>query len=229
MDVVNKILNSETIKNPWQHKIIDNFLPEDILISIKQQINIFYTEKENKKAKVIMMDEALNLGISSCVVEKIVDFSDNLIKNIQVIVSDHETNNFEKGTYFIFPKFGLTGNNFVHKIHDENPFKVLNIVTYIYPEIATGTILYKKNDINSFAKEIPWKENRAFLTYPVQGKSWHNWLHINSDEPRLTLNLFFEKIEGFKNSLHNKQKKENFNNILWMYEQFGKEKLVITI
>lgn len=227
MNTLNKILNSETIKTPWQHKIIDNFLPEDILTQIKKQIDIFYSEKEDKKAKVIMMDEALNLGISSCVVENIIDFSDNLIKNIQSIVSDHETNGFKKGTYFILPKFGLTGNNFFHKIHDENPFKVLNIVTYIYPENATGTILYKNNNINSFVKEILWKENRAFLSYPVQGKSWHNWLHMNNDKPRLTLNLFFEKIEGMKNSLFKKE--ESSENILWLYEQFGKEKLTITI
>jgi hypothetical protein len=227
MKTVEKIITSETVFFPWQHKIIDNFLPEDLFEQLQNQIKIFYKEKEDKRAKVIMMDEALKLGIKEETVEKIIDFSDDLIKNIEKIIGNHTTNNFNSGTYFILPKFGLTGNNFIHKIHDENPFKVLNIVTYIYPEKATGTILYKKNNINSFSKEIEWKKNRAFLTYPIEGRSWHNWLHVNNNLPRVTLNLFFEKIEGMKNSLY--KEGENFENILWLYEQFGKEKLTVTI
>jgi hypothetical protein len=227
MKTVDKIINSETFFSPWHHKIIDNFLSEDLFQQIHDQIKIFYQEKEDGRAKVIMMDEALKLGMREKTVEKIVDFSDNLIKNIKCIIGNHQTNNFKSGTYFILPKFGLTGNDFTHTIHDENPFKVLNIVTYIYPEMATGTILYKNNDINSFEKKIEWKQNRAFLTYPIEGKSWHNWLHLNNDLPRVTLNLFFEKIEGMKNTIH--RKGEDFENALWLYEQFGKEKLQFTI
>ena len=227
MDIIENIINSETIKHPWQHKIIDNFLDEELLSEITKQIDLFYREKEDGRAKVLMMREALDLGMKESTVDKIVDFCDHLIKNIKVIIGDHETNNFGKGSYFIIPKFGITGKNFVHKIHDENPFKVLNIVTYLYPENAIGTILYTQNNYNTLCKEIPWKENRAFLTYPIKDKSWHNWMHLNDDKPRVTLNMFFEKMEGMKNTMH--KGNESPDNILWLYEQFGKEKLMVTI
>jgi hypothetical protein len=227
MNSLENIITTKTIENPWQHKIIDNFLPEQLLNDIMDQMHLFYLEKEDNRAKVLMMKEALNLGIKENTVEKIVDFCDLLIKNIVSIVQNHETNNFTKGTYFIIPKFGITGKNFTHKIHDENPFKVLNIVTYLYPNEAIGTILYSKNDENSLSNTIPWKRNRAFLSYPLEGKSWHNWMHLNDDRPRVTLNMFFEKIEGMKNTMM--RENESPENILWLYEQFGKEKLVVTV
>lgn len=227
MNVIDNIVNSETLISPWQHKLIDNFLPPELLLDIKSQIEIFYKEKENNRAKVLMMPEALEMGMKQKTVDDIVNFCDGLIKNIESIIGDHETNGFKKGNYFIIPKFGITGKNFVHKIHDENPFKVLNIVTYLYPEKAIGTILYKENDYKTFCKEIPWKENRAFLTYPIKGKSWHNWMHLNDDSPRVTLNMFFEKMEGMKNSMY--KENESPENILWLYEQFGKEKLMMTV
>jgi hypothetical protein len=227
MNFLENIINTETIENPWQYKIIDNFLPEELLLDLIEQINLFYSEKEDNRAKILMMKEALNLGMKDNTIEKIVDFCDVLIKNINSIIANHQTNNFTKGTYFIIPKFGITGKNFIHKIHDENPFKVLNIVTYLYPNVAKGTILYAKNDENSLISEIPWKTNRAFLSYPVKGKSWHNWMHLNDDRPRVTLNMFFEKIEGMKNTMMGIN--ESPENILWLYEQFGKEKLMVTI
>lgn len=227
MNSIDHIINAETLENPWQHKIIDNFLPEELLSDILEQINLFYSEKQDNRAKILMMKEALDLGMKDTTIEKIVDFCDFLIKNIKVIIGDHETNDFKKGSYFIIPKFGITGKNFVHKIHDENPFKVLNIVTYLYPDVARGTILYTKDDENSLVNEIPWEKNRAFLSYPMKGKSWHNWMHLHDDRPRVTLNMFFEKIEGMRNTMMSNN--ETPENILWLYEQFGKEKLVVTI
>ena len=52
-------------------------------------------------------------------------------------------------------------------------------------------------------------------------------MHLNDDSPRVTLNMFFEKMEGMKNSMY--KENESPENILWLYEQFGKEKLMMTV
>lgn len=227
--MIEKITNAKIINYPWPHKIIDDFLPESMVIKIKENYDAIFKYCAEKKTYAVMMDEFISVGGDEHLVEEIVDFCDMLIKNIKEIIGENDTNNFTSGNYFIMPKFGVTGKNYIEDIHDENPFKVLNIVVYLHPEESEGTRLFTNNSIDSYVTSIEWKENRAFLTYPIKGKSWHNWQHLNSDIPRITLNMFFEKMEGFPQAVDLHDDDKSKDTALWMFDQFGKEKLTVII
>ena len=74
-----------------------------------------------------------------------------------------------------------------YPIHDENPSKILSVVTYLIPETGKGTVLYDENQ--NYVKELEWKPNRTFIFPAITGKTWHSY---NSPKGtyRITLNQF---------------------------------------
>jgi hypothetical protein len=98
--------------------------------------------------------------------------------------------------------------------------KTLALIIYLIPENTLGTKLYKNNNVNSFAKEIEWKENRGFLMCTEPGKSWHSY--VNNGQPRYTLNLYYEKLESLANIKNN----NTIERSLWFLNNMDQKGLI---
>jgi len=114
----------------------------------------------------------------------------------------------------------------MYPIHSESSHKVLLIVIYLEPEIERGTRLYTGQQESDFHKEIEWKPNRALIICPNgnNDETWHTWKNTNG-EPRVTLNIFCEKIECMEKSMTKSAENDNFESMLWLLDQIGKNHL----
>lgn len=77
--------------------------------------------------------------------------------------------------------------DYSYPIHDEWPDKVLSAVTYIFPEQATGTLLY--NEDKSYHSTATWKPNSTLIFPGLTGKTWHNY-SSSEGSIRITQNTF---------------------------------------
>lgn len=222
---IQKILDAPMLKEPWEHKIIDNFFPEEVFSKIRNAAKKLSNYAEEGKTKPVWMHEALDYGIEEDVVDSIIITADDILDNINDIKSKFSRSNSSQIGYFAMPKFGVSGKNFSYPIHSESNHKCLLFVIYIDPEVDRGTRLYKEKSEESFVKEIEWKPNRAFVMCPTDNDiTWHNWANLQNPS-RVTLNIFCEKLECVETSLLNSAKKDELKDLLWLYEQFGKNRL----
>jgi len=226
---VEKIRNQPLIKDPWEHKIIDNFFPEDVYQRIKE-CAIKMSDQVVKEGTTypMWMNEVLNRGGDPEVVDLIINAAGEVLDNINYLLDDFSDVQKSSQGYFAMPKFGISGKDFRYPIHTESIHKVILFVIYLYPEQDVGTKLYRSSDESSFVKSIEWKENRAFLTaIKSSNDTWHNWSG-NQNHSRITLNIFCEKIEELENSImksgsHNK---DDINDLLWLYDNIAQGKLI---
>jgi hypothetical protein len=232
---MNRILDIPAIKqsqrytHPWEHKIIDNFFPDDVYQQIRQ-LGIQMSEQvvQEEKTYPMWMNEVLRRGGDPDVVDKIIDAADDVLDNINYLLEEFSQTQFSSQGYFAMPKFGISGKDFKYPIHTESSHKVILFVVYIYPEVDVGTKLYTENNEDSFVKAVEWKENRAFMTViDPHNKTWHNWSG-NQNPSRITLNIFCEKMEELENSIMHSgivEGDDDLNDLLWIYEQFAKGRL----
>jgi hypothetical protein len=217
--------NVETI--PWRHRIIDNVFNDDSFKIINEAAShLSYLSVEDKTIPV-HINEAISYGISKEAETLILDSADLILANLKEIIGNNCQNGNFGGSYFIMPKFGITGKHFQYPVHDESIYKIMNLVTYLQPTDSIGTTLYGDPEGKTNIKQVEWQPNRAVLFYPQHKKTWHNWRGQPTDQPRITLNFFVEKGEVLKNSLF--RPGEDVEDILWFYEQMGKGKLYVEI
>jgi hypothetical protein len=224
--MIDKIKNSPMLTEPWEHKVVDDFLPDSAYLKIREAAKFLTKYTIDGKTNPIWINEALTLGVSKDTVEEIINVTDEILDNINEIVKDFTTVNKSLQGYYAIPKFGISGKDFVYPIHTESSHKILLIVIYLEPDVEKGTRLYNGPKEKDFVKEIEWKPNRAFIVCP-NGKNdttWHTWKN-NHGESRVTLNIFCEKIENMQNSLTKSAAGDNPEAILWLYDQIGKNRL----
>ena len=224
---IDNILNAEILLDPWAHKIVDNIFTDDAFTIINSAGSALAHLSVPDKTIPIHINEAIDLGISQEAAEIILDSADMLLANLKEIMGNYCSNGIFGGGYFIMPKFGITGRNFQYPIHDESIYKILNLVTYIQPVESIGTRLYTGPDENTLIKQVYWKPNRAALFYPGHGITWHNWQGQQSNEPRITLNFFVERMEALEQALH--RPGEDLDLLLWFYEKMGQGRLHVEI
>ena len=68
-----------------------------------------------------------------------------------------------------------TGPDYVHKVHDDVPRKLLSVVIYINPEKNNGTFIHKRKYAPEPVGEVEWKPNRAFIFSRRERKTWHSY------------------------------------------------------
>lgn len=226
---IEKITQAPIIEWPWKHKIIDEIFTAksfDLILEAANHLSYLY---QQDKTIPVHIDEAILLGISKSAENLILDSADLLLQNLKTIVCDYSINKVTPGTYFIMPKFGITGSEFRYPIHDESLYKVMNLVCYLTPANSVGTSLYIDQK-GKIGKQIEWKPNRAALLYPGKGKTWHSWTGHQSYHPRITLNFFVEKMIGLKDTLYKKgEQSDALDSLLWFYEKLGQNRLYIEI
>jgi hypothetical protein len=77
-----------------------------------------------------------------------------------------------------------------YPIHDEAKSKVLSAVTYLFPEVSRGTLLYDTD--KNFVAEVEWKANRTLIFAPIDNVTWHAYKSIPGSY-RITVNMFLIK------------------------------------
>lgn len=222
---IKNIQNSPVIKTPWQHKIIDNFFPQEVFNRIRKAAEHLSQYTVEKKTLPLWLYEAVDLGMDKQVETDIISAADDILDNLDIITSDFDNVNKSNLGHYAMPKFGVSGKNFTYPIHPESVHKVLVFVIYIFPDEDHGTRLYREKNEESFSKEIEWKPNRAFLTCPGNNDvTWHNWSStVNTS--RITLNIFCEQLEAITTSMLHSGKNEDPLGILWLYDKFNNNKL----
>jgi len=227
---IDNIIDAPLITTPWRHKIIDNIFDDKSFEMINQAASHLSHLCIPDKTVAVHLDEAIELGISPATADLILDTADLILYNLKEIVGENCQNGAFRGGYFIMPKFGVTGHNFQYPIHDESIYKIINLVTYLQPTDSIGTQLYSGPDKSNFVTQIPWTPNRALLIYPGHRITWHNWQGQPTNEPRITLNFFVERIEALKDTLYKPGEQEDaLNSLLWFYEKLGQGRLHINI
>lgn len=227
---ISNIVNTPVDLNPWPHKVIDNIFTKESFDIINQAATHLSKLSIPNKTVPVHIDEAIDYGISNEAADIILDSADLILENLESIIGKYCLNGKLKGGYFIMPKFGITGRHFQYPIHDESIYKVLNLVCYLQPEDSVGTKLYSGPGPELLVKQVEWRANRAALFYPGKDITWHNWTGQQTDDPRITLNFFIEKIDGLQNTLYKPGEDEaSLHSLLWFYEKIGQNRLHINI
>lgn len=214
---IDNVINSPVLNNPWKHQVIKNFFQkEDFekIILASQKLEQIY------KNEIITADCCLSIAevyevIGEEVFDIILEANRILLDNIELIVKNFSSyRKFEK--YISFPSFHILPpyTNW-QKIHDESSDKTVSIVVYLYPELSTGTTLYKNNDRNSHSKEINWQQNTSMLFCGQKETTWHDF--CSRENSRVTLNFFLRTTETTELSDEGSRYSWTFSNGLKTY------------
>lgn len=193
---IDNVINSQVLKSPWLHQVIDNFFaPEDF----EKVSTAAKTLQETYKEQLITADDCLSIAevydsIGEEVFNIILEANRKLLDNIEQLVKPYP-NHYRHTEYVSFPSIHiLPPNTDWQKLHDEAKDKTISIVVYLDPEISVGTTLYQSNDRNSLSKEIEWKPNTAMLFCGEDNVTWHDF--CSRENTRLTLNYFIRTLES---------------------------------
>ena len=122
------------------------------------------------------------------------------------------------------PKIAVTGSGCQYPIHTDSCHKVFTALVYVYPEQNVGTALYRTKNEKDHAYTVEWKPNRCFIFCPYDNKdTWHSWSNMERSNNRVTLKFEIEKIENIGKDTDPKDRTySDIEDMIWMYDQFGK-------
>lgn len=172
----------EKFNYPYEYIVIDDYLPQDDYAEIVHEVltnhNKFSSDHLGRERTHVFTNEKNDTsGQWQFIADEANIFDEKyLLDNFEV----HRPYRSLKKAYDI--NWSKPGHQ--HKIHAEAKNKVLTAVTYLYPEKATGTLLYDKN--KKLVTEIEWKPNRCFVMCGVSDTTWHSFV-APIDSPRVTL------------------------------------------
>jgi hypothetical protein len=170
----------------------------------------------------IWMSKLTEYGVDQSISDMLFDINYQLLKNHVPLLNKFPNAKTSKIGYFGIPTFNYLGPNVNSTVHEEGRSKSLVLVIYIFPEKTYGTRLYSDDTNDSFAYEIEWKPNRAFIMCNQADVTWHSF---HSDhQPRMTLTLYYQdmKYMDYINNLPNEKK-------LWFYDKFQDGKMFVTV
>ncbi len=157
---------------PYEHLIIDNFFPQNILDKILNLPN------HGKRVMRIEDPEIFNY------------FEDNTGIDF---IKKHLTYNKKEPNGSSYCEIARCepdpDRGYIYGIHDEHLKKKVSTVVYIDPQYGSGTILY--NEHKELAKLVTWKPNRAFIFVGKPGVTWHDYGHWEP-QTRVSVNYFIK-------------------------------------
>jgi hypothetical protein len=223
---IDNILNTPVQTDPWEYKLIDQILDEELLEKITKEvvkISKFLDGRETDQNGV-WLHKAIEYGFDPDVAEMILEVNKKLLHIAPKLMEKFSSTNTSKIGYFSIPRFGYCVAGQSGGIHDDGEFndKAMIMVIYLYPEESVGTKIYTDDDENTFVKELEWKTNRAFLFAPVKDVTWHNF-HANENS-RVVLNFYYERMEdlSYLNNLSE-------DKIEWFYNQFASDNVSVEL
>lgn len=217
---IDNIKDSKLRTEPWPHVVVKDFLSKEAFDAAVRIAKKITSIDEFHVKEILWMSDVINHFGMHDDVQLIVDAADQLMDNVDLVSAPFKDRLTSNLGYFNNPRFGLSMAESRGEIHDEGTNKVMALIIYIEPESSVGTLLYKENDAASPCVEIEWQQNSAFLMFSQPNKTWHKF--DSNNQKRVTLNFYFEKIEA----LEHLNKFSTVEQIAWLHEQFGKNKLI---
>lgn len=221
---IDNILNATLFDNPWPYLVVDNALTDesfarlyDISKKLESKVTALPRDQDG-----IWLSKFIEYGFDQLDIDFILDLNYQLLSHHKSLLSKFPNAERSQIGYFSVPKLNFIGPNVNGTVHEEGIIKSLAFVLYVFPENTYGTRLYSDNTINSFAREIEWKPNRAFIMCNQANVTWHSF--HSDQQPRMTLNLYYEKMEfmDYINGLPDEKK-------FWFYNEFQNEKMFVTV
>lgn len=205
--VINNILNSKLILKPFPHLIIDNLLPIDFFIELKN-----YIRKINDVERF-----TIHSGRWCFKTEKwksILEDLKGILYNdeIRKILNNKFKSQLEKKKEYMSESkwdINLTFDleNYQIPPHMDSPSKQLSVLFYITGG-SNGTSLYDNNNDLDYkkakkVKEVEFKENRLFVFCPsIFDRTWHGVDNINKQVKRITIQSNLTLIKKPKITWH---------------------------
>jgi hypothetical protein len=185
---LNKCLDSTTINEPWPHQIINNTLPQEEFVKLRQECEKLDVPNDRLVAIYPKDFDAHNISFY----DQIYDISKSILDNARQLC-DRYTNHRWFEDLAVNAHVSITPPlPYKFYIHQEGLEKIWSSVTYITPEKNVGTKMYTEQKEDTFVKEAEWKPNSTFIFCGQQGKTWHSY-ESDQTEQRITLNLFLMK------------------------------------
>lgn len=178
-------MNFSLLNDPWPHLVIDSYFDNSLgEKATKEIIDFIKTYKPKNKQTVIKSTEPDFEELFPVTKEYI---SSNIV-NETLLQKFPRTR--EYSTLSTYSEINICLGAFSYPIHDENHAKVLSVVTYLFPEISKGTLIYDTD--KTFYKEVEWKQNRTLIFAPLDGITWHSY-EVSNIPVRITINTFLTR------------------------------------
>ncbi len=156
----------------YEHRIIDDFLAEDIFVelcSLSAQCDP--TKRKSYRHKVSLDGTMTQGGVfHKELVKRIHNTHHHGMMHLLKELAPEKVELYDHSSI----EFIIVGKNKKWPIHDDTPQKILSVVVYLSPEKNKGTILYSTK-AGADAYEVEWKQNRALIFSRKEGITWHSY------------------------------------------------------
>ena len=163
-------MNVESIHTPWQHWVIDDFLPESDYLHLRN----WFDDQPAKDHDGRQMTDSQDVRYP-------VEIETALHASFLEAMSYTNFRRFGRITYQLDK---MLPNESYFGTHCDSMDKLASLVLYV-GEPNNGTFMHDSPDSEPVS-EIEWRENRAMLFIVQQGITWHSFHNRNTTTPRCT-------------------------------------------
>ena len=185
---VSKCIASTTINEPWPHQILEDTLPQEEFVNLKEQCRNLDVPKD--RLVHIFPKDFADHNIKFY--DQIHDIGKTILDNAKNLCGQYPNHRWFEDLAVNAHISVTPPLPYKFYIHQEGLEKIWSSVTYITPEVNVGTKMYTEQDEKAFVKEAEWKPNSTFIFCGQQGKTWHSY-ESDQTQQRITLNLFLVK------------------------------------
>ncbi len=159
----------EKFTYPWEHIVIDNFLPEEIFkILLCSIVNKDFTFSKRRSGNIK------------------INYEDFYKQEVNDFFKQYINETFITEYFSAYRNYSVLESHFTFQttpcrtspIHCDNEAKILSLVLYTSPETQIGTTLYDVN--KKYFKTIDWIPNRAFIFCPLSDLTYHSYKNETS-------------------------------------------------
>ena len=149
---------------PWEHLVVDDFLPTDQFEELKNASYNIQGEDDGNTVREFINHDPLNI--------------------------EHMLERFSNAKPYTgelnrLIHFSVIKKSFMHEMHVDADFKIMTAILYLGPEESMGTRIFDKD--KNYVKEIDWKQNRL-VVFCSNDDTSHDFGSYESG--RHTLNYF---------------------------------------
>ena len=157
----------------YEHRIIDEFLAEDIFAEL---CSLSVNHVEPTKVKDYHHIVSLDKTIKRCelldreLVERIHNTHHCGMMQLLKELAPEKVELYDHSDIHVV----ITGKKKKFLIHVDRPQKMLTAVVYLSPEKNKGTMLYSTK-AGADVYEVEWKQNRALIISTKENVTWHSY------------------------------------------------------
>jgi hypothetical protein len=175
-------VNYSLLTDPWPHLVIDNYFDDCLAEKATKEIIDFIKASKPKNKQTVIRSTDYDFEQLFPVTKQYI--SSNIVNESLLSIFPRTR---EYTTLNTYSEINICLGDFSYPIHDENTAKVLSAVTYLFPKVSRGTLIYDSD--KNFYKEVEWKQNRTLIFAPLDDITWHSY-EVSNIPVRITINSF---------------------------------------